>query len=180
MKHEQKRYQKQHPKPIQTKPKENINHKSHVFFTSFRRSTFLQRSASSRKWFCSAQDEGVGVWKMAMGQKEKPNGDHRFWSIFPFTKGFFGVPGDFDPQPNVFIQRLQVCVDCSGCFFSCYLIWYYCDWFYLLLVARLPLLLCRDLFHLFCFENVLWDQTVFCSMPDRLPLCMVKADIMRR
>ena len=27
---------------------------------------------------------------LAMGQKENPNGDHRFWSMFPFTSRDLG------------------------------------------------------------------------------------------
>ena len=43
--------------------------------------------------------EVVEGLEVALGQKANPNGDHRFWSIFPFTNRGFKV-SFFDPQPS--------------------------------------------------------------------------------
>ena len=43
--------------------------------------------------------ENMGFSLYGCGSKKKTLGDHRFWSIFPFTNRFFGVPGIFDPMP---------------------------------------------------------------------------------
>ena len=40
--------------------------------------------------------------------KKKSLGDHRFWSIFPFTNRVFWVPF-FDPQPYVTLAILEGC-----------------------------------------------------------------------
>ena len=39
---------------------------------------------------------------VVMGQKEKPNGDRKLWSIFPFTNRLFGVPVSLTHSPVSF------------------------------------------------------------------------------
>ena len=58
------------------------------------------QNANPQLWGLRQLLEAWRLPKWLMGQKENPNGDHRFWSIFPFTNRVFWVPDIFDPKPN--------------------------------------------------------------------------------
>ena len=57
-------------------------------------------------WKLQGAAAAYGFLEVAMGQKERPNGDHRFWSVFALTsrvcKGTF-----FDPWPSEFMLEGQ-------------------------------------------------------------------------
>ena len=47
----------------------------------------------------------VQVLYLAMGKKENPNGDHRFWYIFPFTNSYKGFLGTLFRPTTTFFAR---------------------------------------------------------------------------
>ena len=58
-------------------------------------SRFSQRGRANQSIFYSWLIDHWLAWmfqNLALGQKENPTGDQRFWSIFSFTNRVFGVP----------------------------------------------------------------------------------------